>query len=506
MLTCAWWMYGSLFDTPDGKLGVMGPTNDGQFTVRLYQVSSDGLTLTWERDQVINDTWSTDEHGMACDGAYFYRMSMLDGCKVYNLATGEILHGGEDWNLWSAADGGTIHNPTWLTRNHRTGQLIAGEYQADQLLVFTPDDGINFTAPQSMIYDGSGKVFSASSTVPCTFEYTYTGIGITSYGPSTEAPKNAGNYVVTASSTDSSREGSSSLPFTIVPKTLTVTSDAKTKLYGAVDPALTYQSSGLVGEDEITGSLNRAPGENAGSYSILQGSITAGANYAISYTGADLVVEKAPIAPTNFLAAQTTNLTADLSWTPDNSTNSTCTGFKISHKQSASDTWTENTVSADASTYSVSSLLPGTVYNFRIAVLNGTDSSSEVTTTLTTWTSHEEWRFTNFGTIANVGNAADNANPSKDGMQNLMKYALGLSANARSNQATLNTQMNGNGRLTLTFSRAREDLSYTVEGSDDLITWSIIATNPGAAGETVTVTDTAPIHTSKRFIRLKVAR
>lgn len=506
LLTCAWWMYGSLFDTPDGKLGVMGPTVDGQFTVRLYQVSSDGLTLTWERDHVFNDTWSTDEHGMACDGVYFYRMSMLDGCKVYDLQSGDIVHGGEGWNHWSAADGGTIHNPTWLTRNHRTGQLIAGEYQADHLLVFTPDDGINFTAPQSMIYDGSGKVFTASSTAPCTFAYTYTGIGTTSYGPSTEAPRNAGNYVVTASSTDSRLAGSSSVPFTIVPKSLTITSDAKTKLYGAVDPALTYQSSGLVGDDGITGSLNRSPGENAGSYSILQGSIAAGANYEISYIGAELAVEKAPIAPTNFLAAQTTNRTANLSWTPNTTGNVACTGFKISHKPSASDTWTENTVGSDVSTYSASNLLPGTVYNFRIAALNGTDSSSEVTTTLTTWTSHEEWRFTNFGTIANSGNAADSASPRGDGMQNLLKYALGLNATATSSNASLNTQVNANGRLALTFMRARGELTYTVEGSDDLITWRSIAANPGTAGETVTVTDTAPTSTRKRFIRLKVAR
>ena len=506
LLTCAWWMYGSLFDTPDGKLGVMGPTVDGQFTVRLYQVSSDGLTLTWERDHVFNDTWSTDEHGMACDGVYFYRMSMLDGCKVYDLQSGDIVHGGEGWNHWSAADGGTIQNPTWLTRNHRTGQLIAGEYQANHLLIFTPDDGINFTAPQSMIYDGSGKVFTASSTAPCTFAYTYTGIGSTSYGPSTEAPRNAGNYVVTANSTDSSLEGSSSVPFTIAPKSLTITSDAKTKLYGAVDPSLTYQSSGLVGDDEISGSLSRSSGENAGSYSILQGSITAGANYEISFIGADLVVEKAPIAPTNFLAAQTTNLTADLSWTPNTSGNAACTGFKISHKPSASETWTENTVASDASTYSVSSLLPGTVYNFRIAALNGTDNSSEVTATLTTWTSHEEWRFTNFGTIANSGNAADSASPRGDGMQNLLKYALGLNATATSNSASLNTQVNANGRLALTFVRARSELTYTVEGSDDLITWSTIAANPGTAGETVTVIDTAPTSAKKRFIRLKVAR
>jgi hypothetical protein len=60
--------------------------------------------------------------------------------------------------------------------------------------------------------------------------------------------------------------------------------------------------------------------------------------------------------------------------------------------------------------------------------------------------------------------------------------------------------------LALTFMRARSELTYTVEGSDDLITWSTITANPGTAGETVTVTDTAPTSTPKRYIRLKVSR
>ena len=505
LLSCAWWMHGSLFDTPDGRIGTMGPTDNGQFTVRFYQVSSDGLTLTWEKDQVINDTWSTDEHGMACDGTFFYRMSKLEGCKVYDLATGNVVYDGAGWDLHTDASGTIIANPTWLTRNHRTGQLIAGDYQADRLLIFTPDDGIDFTAPQSMIYDGDRKAFSASSTVPCTFANTYMGTGITSYGPSTEAPRDAGNYVVTARSTDSILEGSSSVPFTIATKNLTVTSDAKTKLYGAVDPALTYQSSGLVGEDEITGSLNRAPGENAGSYSILQGSITAGVNYEISYTGADLVISPVPIAPTNFIAAQTTNLTADLSWTPSTSGNAACTGFKISHKPSASETWAENTVASDASTYSVSNLLPGTVYDFRIASLNGGDSSSVVTTTITTWTNREEWRFTNFGTVANSGHAADSASPSGDGIQNLLKYALGLSATSRNVGGSLITQMNADRRFVLTFKRARTELTYTVEGSDDLKSWSVLAVNPGSVGEAVTVADAASTTAPRRFLRLKVS-
>lgn len=56
------------------------------------------------------------------------------------------------------------------------------------------------------------------------------------------------------------------------------------------------------------------------------------------------------------------------------------------------------------------------------------------------------------------------------------------------------------------FRSACSELTYTVEGSDDMITWSSIAANPGTAGETVTVTDTAPTSAKKRFIRLKVAR
>jgi hypothetical protein len=88
-------------------------------------------------------------------------------------------------------------------------------------------------------------------------------------------------------------------------------------------------------------------------------------------------------------------------------------------------------------------------------------------------------------------------------MPNLVKYALGLNANARSSSASLNIQINENRRLTLTFMRARTELTYTVEGSDDLISWSDLAVNPGSVGETVTVTDTTTA--PARFLRLKVS-
>ncbi len=77
----------------------------------------------------------------------------------------------------------------------------------------------------------------------------------------------------------------------IVPKPLTVTADAKGKTYGDDDPALTYGLTGsLVGGDSIAGALARAPGENADTYAIAQGTVDAGPNYIIRYAGANLTI------------------------------------------------------------------------------------------------------------------------------------------------------------------------------------------------------------------------
>ena len=78
---------------------------------------------------------------------------------------------------------------------------------------------------------------------------------------------------------------------------LTVTADAKTKVYGQSDPALTYVATGYQFTDNgttvLTGSLSRVAGEDVGSYAITQGSLAANANYTISYVGANLAITKA---------------------------------------------------------------------------------------------------------------------------------------------------------------------------------------------------------------------
>lgn len=87
-----------------------------------------------------------------------------------------------------------------------------------------------------------------------------------------------------------------SQPLTIDKAQLTITADAQSKVFGEADPEWTYQVGGLVNNDSraiITGKLSRAEGENAGSYAINKGSLDAGTNYTIDYTGANFSIRKA---------------------------------------------------------------------------------------------------------------------------------------------------------------------------------------------------------------------
>jgi len=129
---------------------------------------------------------------------------------------------------------------------------------------------------------------------------SYAGTGSTTYSSSTP-PTNAGNYTVTATvSADAtySQASSAATAFTVRQAAITVTADAKNKVYGATDPDLTYQvtTGGLVGSDVLTGSLSRVAGEDVGTYAIS--STLANANYNVTFVPASLTIGKAAITVT----------------------------------------------------------------------------------------------------------------------------------------------------------------------------------------------------------------
>ena len=71
----------------------------------------------------------------------------------------------------------------------------------------------------------------------------------------------------------------------------------QTKVYGQIDPALTYVATGFQFSDTeasvLTGALARTAGEHVASYAISQGTLAANSDYTISFTGSSLTITPA---------------------------------------------------------------------------------------------------------------------------------------------------------------------------------------------------------------------
>ena len=160
-----------------------------------------------------------------------------------------------------------------------TGTLAAGSTAATGSVTVTISGNGITTLTQSPSLDSSGN-FSATFSItslpanpgsPYTMTYAYA----------------AQDFFLAASD--------NSTTLTINARPITVTADAKSKVFGAVDPALTYQITGgsLAFQDAFSGTLSRATGENVGSYAIYQNTLTAGSNYNLTYVGANLTISQA---------------------------------------------------------------------------------------------------------------------------------------------------------------------------------------------------------------------
>ncbi|NQX01828.1 Ig-like domain repeat protein, partial [bacterium] len=136
--------------------------------------------------------------------------------------------------------------------------------------------------------------------------------------------------------------------------------------------------------------------------------------------------------------------------------------------------------------------------------------SAELTQTIQALPPYQTW-------LAGYFNATDLANPAReatvwgpladpdgDSLVNLLEYALELSP-MRSNPPPPGLQATGS-PLSLTFKRARAELTYSVQAGGNLTTWQDLATNSFPVGTTGTVTDTAPASEPRRLLRLQVSQ
>lgn len=136
----------------------------------------------------------------------------------------------------------------------------------------------------------------------------------------------------------------------------------------------------------------------------------------------------------------------------------------------------------------------------------------------------ESWRQTNFGSPANTGNGADDFDADFDGFANLVEYAFDLNPNQPSVSPVVIVPPSGYLKIQFPRFADRTDIIYNVRASENLSTWTTIASSTGGAAisasgahsasetgagdqKTVTVEDSALINsTPKRFLKIEIVR
>ena len=85
--------------------------------------------------------------------------------------------------------------------------------------------------------------------------------------------------------------------YKITPKSVTVTADNKSKVFGEKDPELTATVAGTLGEDTVKYDVVREAGENVGKYTITPSGKAEQGNYSVTYATGTLTITSQSIDP-----------------------------------------------------------------------------------------------------------------------------------------------------------------------------------------------------------------
>jgi trimeric autotransporter adhesin len=224
-----------------------------------FEVSNDGATY--------GSTATFTQTGGAASGTLSVRLA----------ATANVSGSYNSQSITLASTGATTRNITTAS----TGNSVS---KATPTISVVPTASA-ITYGQTL---ASSNLTGGTASTSGTYAFTTT---------STAPSAGTANQAVTFTPADAANYNTASTTASVVvnTKAITVTADAKSKAYGATDPALTYQvtTGALVVGDSLTGGLSRAAGENVGTYAIS--STLANANYDVTFVPASLTVTAATL-------------------------------------------------------------------------------------------------------------------------------------------------------------------------------------------------------------------
>ena len=229
------------------------------------------------------------------------------GAKINGIIAGEVV---EIKTTKSLTDVGNILNDkyelTWKTAK-ATNYKLDGE-KFGTLTVTTqsidpgtdpekpnPDyTGAKVNSPSDKVYDGKEHKWiptvtdKADKKLEAGTDYTveYSTKNFKDVGTIDVTITGIGNYTGTVTRT-----------YKITPKSVTVTADNKTKVFGETDPKLTAKVDGTLGNDTVEYTLSRKDGEAAGKYEITVKGDKLQGNYTVTYVVGTLTITSQSIDP-----------------------------------------------------------------------------------------------------------------------------------------------------------------------------------------------------------------
>ncbi len=263
----------------------------------------------------------------------------------------------------------------------------------------------------------------------------------------------------------------------------------------------------------------------ANTVSFMDVGLTQGTNYSYfvravnsaGYKDSATVSSATPVPPQTPSGAAVTFLSSyevDLQWN-DNSNNES--GYKVLRRVNNVNFVQIASLPPNSTQYKDTAVQPGIAYEYHIQAYNIAGYSDFSGLSVTTPTQYQAYLATYFTSqqLADPTITGDSADPDHDGICNLLEYAFG-SDPTKANLSQLPAASVQNGYLTISLIErvAPTDVTYTVEVSSDMTTWSsgsgattqISATAIDSATQRVVVRDnTLTSAATKRFIRVRVS-
>ena len=118
------------------------------------------------------------------------------------------------------------------------------------------------------------------------YEVSYDKDDFTNVGAITVTITGKGNY-----------SGTVTRSYKITPKSVTVTADNKSKVFGETEPELTAKVAGTLGNDTVEYTLSRKAGEDVGTYPITASGKAEQGNYKVTYVAGTLTITSQSIDP-----------------------------------------------------------------------------------------------------------------------------------------------------------------------------------------------------------------